>query len=436
MIFEIIADRLNKRFRLILFLGLLFLIGFLARILYIKAYHVSYLMSPDGLLYSNIAENFLQGQGLNNTVRADRVYVVGPVYPLILASVYKIFGLSNYAAVVMAQAILGAISAVLAFKTGALLFGRSYGWVSFALTLLYPLFPFWGMYVLTETTYVFFVTLFIYLMAFYSVGCLNAGQRTKSAIAIGAVLGIANLVRPLLMTVFPVILFWFWFIAGYKFKSAIKDFFIVFFSCILVMSPWWIRNYYNYEKFIPVTNYGAFEFYAGNNPYTVTNEYFNSYLITYDPKIKSMVEKLPVFRREEEYARLAKTYILRYPLQFIQRTFQKEINLFWRPVSGWEGSYYKMPGYSLDRWFLLMGLAGGIISLIKFRKYGFLLLIAVYYGSVVSILTVVDAARYRIPIMPAVILLATLAIMEAIKKPIAMVLNPNFFIKKRYFANK
>jgi 4-amino-4-deoxy-L-arabinose transferase-like glycosyltransferase len=332
-----------------------------------------------------------------------------------LAATYTLFGIKNYAAVIIVQAILGAISAVLAFKTGALLFGKGYGWVPFVLMLLYPLFPYWGLYVLTETGYVFFFTLFLYVLAVYSENCRNSGRRFRHTFALGAVIGIANLVRPLLMFVFPVLLFWFWFISGWKFKTAIKDIVLVALMCILVMTPWWVRNYYKYNEFIAATNYGAYEFYAGNNPYTVTDEYFITSLVTYDPKVKLAADKLPASQREKEYMRLAKTYILSHPLRFIKRTITKEINLFWHPVSDWEGSYYKIPGHALDKWFLLMGLAGGIISLAKFRKYGFLLLITAYYSCMVSIFTVIAGARYRLPVMPAVILLASLSIVEIIE---------------------
>ncbi|MFZ3129868.1 MAG: hypothetical protein WA125_01895, partial [Desulfosporosinus sp.] len=129
--------------------GLLFFIALGIELLYIKSYNVGYFISPDGLHYANIAENFLQGQGLVNTanfaqgddgvVRAvaqKRDYVVGPVYPMLLAMVFGVFGFKSYGMVILVlHSVLGAASAVFAYKTGELLFGKGYAWIPYGLTL-------------------------------------------------------------------------------------------------------------------------------------------------------------------------------------------------------------------------------------------------------------------------------------------------------------
>lgn len=409
------------------FTGLLFFIAFCIELLYIKSYNISYFISPDGLNYSNIAENFLHGQGLVNTanfaqgddgilraVAQTREYVVGPVYPLLLALVYGMFGLKSYGMVVLVlHAVLGAASAVLAYKTGELLFGKRYAWIPYGLTLGYPLFAFWGMYVLTETTYVFTITLFLYLTAFYA----QEGNRTKikTLVFLGVAIGISNLVRPLLLLYFPVLGFWILWIQRWRLKTALRDFAIIVMMTVVVMSPWWIRNGIKYHQFIAVSNYGSYEFYLGNNPLTVTDQYFVFSQPSYNPEVKARLEKLPIAEQEKEYKQLAVAYILRHPVQFLQRTFAKEKNLFWQPVLPLDGQAYKMQGDSLDKWYLRLGLLGVFLSLIHLKKYSFLLLFAGYYSFVVSMITVVSGARYRLPVMPAMILLGSLVLVMALK---------------------
>lgn len=402
--------------------GLLFFIALGIELLYIKSYSVHYFISPDGLHYSNIAENFLQGRGLVNTanfvqgsdgvareVAQTREYVVGPIYPLLLALIYGIFGFKSYGMVIVGlHAVLGAASAVLAYKTGEILLGKKYAWIPYGLTLGYPLYAFWGMYVLTETTYVFTITLFLYLLAYYSKQVQRPKLRTL--LILGGAIGISNLVRPLLLLYFPVLGVWILWMKHWHLKTAIRDFSIIVIMTILVMSPWSIRNALKYHQFIPVSNYGSYEFYLGNNPLTVTNSYFYYTQPSYDPAVKARIEKLPIPEQEKDYKQLAEIYILQHPVLFLQRTLAKEINLFWQPIAPPDGQAYKMKGDWLDKWYLLLGLAGALLSLFRLKKYSFLLLFTFYYSFVVSMITVVSGARYRLPVMPALILLGSLGL--------------------------
>ena len=418
---------MDKRHNRLWITGLLFFIALGIELLYIKSYSVSYFISPDGLNYSNIAENFLQGKGLVNTanfaegadhvarvVAQTREYVVGPVYPLLLALVYGMVGFKSYGMVIIVlHAVLGAASAVLAYKTGELLFGKGYAWIPYGLTLGYPLFAFWGMYVLTETTYVFTITLFLYLLALYA----QEGKRPKiiTLLLLGAAIGISNLVRPLLLLYFPVLGFWILWIHRWRLKTALRDFAIIVMMTVVVMSPWWIRNGIKYHQFIAVSNYGSYEFYLGNNPLTVTDNYFYFAQPSFDPEVKARIEKLPISEQEKEYKQLAVSYIVQHPVRFLQRTLAKEKNLFWQPVLPIEGQAYKMQGDPLDKWYLFLGLSGVFLSLFRLKKYSFLLLFAGYYSFVVSMITVVSGARYRLPVMPAMILLGSLVVVTALE---------------------
>lgn len=408
-------------------IGLLFFIALIIELLYIRSYNVSYFISPDGYNYSNIAENFLKGQGLVNTanfqqgddgvVRAvalTREYVVGPIYPLLLALIYGLFGFKSYGMVVLGlHAVLGAASAVFAYKTGELLFGKGYAWIPYGLTLGYPLFAFWGMYVLTETTYVFTITVFLYVLALY--GQEIKRPRLKTLLILGAVIGISNLVRPILLLFFPVLGLWILGMHRGHLKIALRDFAVIIVMTIIVMSPWWIRNEIKYHHFIAVSNYGSYEFYLGNNPLTMTDQYFVFSQPSYDPKVKARIEKLPVLEQETEYKQLGVSYILQHPVKFVQRTLAKEKNLFWQPVLPADGDSYKMQGDQWDKWYLLLGLCGVVISFFQLRKYSFLLLFTAYYSFTVSMITVVSGARYRLPVMPGMILFAALAVVMALK---------------------
>jgi 4-amino-4-deoxy-L-arabinose transferase-like glycosyltransferase len=378
-----------------LLLSSLFILALVVRLLYIKHSGEYYALTSDGLLYSNMAENFLHGKGLINTVR-DKEYVVGPVYPYLLAALYYLFGLQNYTAVVFFQTIVSSVTAVLGFQLGRKLSGQVCASIVFASMCFYPPFLYWNRYILSETVYTFTITLFLITLLNYT---QNAQKKRslKYTVSLGLVLGLSILVRPILLPIFPVLLFWF-FICNYRnWKKSLGDLALVGLIICLILAPWWVRNYARYHQFIAVTNYGGYELYSGNNPYTDTQHVFEpETYITFDPKIVDQVNKLPLAERDLEFSRLAKTYILEHPLFFVSRTLAKEINVFWAPLSGKDSIY------------LGLGALGAVTSLLFFRRTGFLLLVTAYYSLVISAITVVPTARYRSPIMPAVIILGSL----------------------------
>ncbi len=399
------------------YLGLfgLFLVVLIVRLWYIRQYPDGYMISSDGLLYSNIAENFLTGKGLINTIR-DRNYVVGPIYPLFIAFIYLISGLKNYVAVVMVQAVISALTAILIYKIGEQLFGPRKALIPYLLFLAYPLFSYWNVYILTETLFVFMVTLFLYCVTLYNDALVRGQRMLKYSILIGVVLGLSNLVRPLLLLVFPVLFFWQWLSNSWNLRKVLKDFMAVLLITCVVMSPWWVRNYLRFHEFIPTTNYGSFELYAGNNPYTVTDDFFATTLTsTYDQEVKARLAQLPVSEQEKAYTQLAVNYILSHPWQFVQRTVAKEKNLFWQPIAAWEAEILQLRGYTWDKWYLMLGLGGVLLGFFQFRRYGFLILLTGYYSTMVSVITIVFGGRYRLPIMPVVIILGSIVLVKLIQ---------------------
>jgi len=74
----------------------------------------------------------------------------------------------------------------------------------------------------------------------------------KYYIAGGIIFGLAILFRPSI-ALYPLIIFIIWCKEKYKIKEMIKFTVITMFACITVLSPWWIRNYTVFNKFIPFT---------------------------------------------------------------------------------------------------------------------------------------------------------------------------------------
>ena len=133
---------------------ILILVGFILRVFFILRFGVR--ESPDALLYSNIALNFLQGKGFIQTIRPYE-FITPPLYPLFLSFIYLIFGKENYLAAVIIQSLFGASTCVLIYLIGRKIFNTGVGILSSLYFAIYPISIWWNSFFLTETIYTFFL---------------------------------------------------------------------------------------------------------------------------------------------------------------------------------------------------------------------------------------------------------------------------------------
>lgn len=101
--------------------------------------------------------------------------------------------------------------------------------------------------ILTETFFKFFVLCLVY----FSI-CAMDENKTKLYILGGVFLGLATLFRPTIVT-YPILILIMWIVKKVKFKDAVKYTVVVALAFCIVLSPWWIRNYKIFNKFIPLT---------------------------------------------------------------------------------------------------------------------------------------------------------------------------------------
>jgi len=101
--------------------------------------------------------------------------------------------------------------------------------------------------VLTETMFSFFLSLLI-LVSIHAI----ESKKIKYYISGGILLGLAILFRPSI-ALYPIIIFIIWCKEKYKLKEMVKFAIVTMIFCILILSPWWIRNYIVFDRFIPFT---------------------------------------------------------------------------------------------------------------------------------------------------------------------------------------
>ncbi|MDD3726340.1 MAG: glycosyltransferase family 39 protein, partial [Candidatus Ratteibacteria bacterium] len=254
--------------------------------------------------------------------------------------------------------------------------------------VIYPFFIFYNGFLLTETLFIFLTVLTIYTF-------INLSDKPSSWIKAGISLGLAGLCRPTIQIYLPVALAH---IAFMKEKTGIKIkkifFILTFFS--LTLSPWIIRNYVVFGKFIPGTTMGGRVFWEGNNPYSDGGP------CRYFPE---EIEKLPETARDSAYYKKTIEVIKDNPSRFLW-LLQNKFKRFWNVIPN--ASDFTEPLYRiisiLSFGFMLPFFVLGFFLTLRNRN-------ALFIHSLIVLFTIfhiifLASIRYRVPLEPFCIILA------------------------------
>jgi len=194
----------------------------------------------DEIFYDKAALNILEGnsfcQGFEGLCIEPQ-----PLYPLFLSGVYFIFG-HNYDAVRLIQIILFALTAVLVFLFSKKLFNRRIAvYAGLLAALFYPLANYSGR-LYREVLFAFLSVLLIYCLS-----QIYFSQRKKWFVFSGIALGLMMLTNAVTYFLPLVITGNFLIIYRKRFfsKQMLVSFSLFILSLIIVFSPWLIRNYYS-----------------------------------------------------------------------------------------------------------------------------------------------------------------------------------------------
>jgi 4-amino-4-deoxy-L-arabinose transferase-like glycosyltransferase len=216
--------------------------------------------AADGIFYHAYGQNIARGWGY---IDLDGSPVVRwmPGWPLLLGALYSVFGTSTLVAV-LANAAFDAATAALVAVLGARLFHRRVGLVAGGLYAFWP-----GMVFLcaTHMSEPLFNLLLVGTLLLTATACEAGSRRTVRFGAAGLCLGATALVKaePLVMS--PAILLTLWLT-----RRSNADFLragaAVFLATAAVLTPWTIRNYVEFDRFLPTAASGGIGVYLANHP--------------------------------------------------------------------------------------------------------------------------------------------------------------------------
>ena len=242
--------------------------------------HTQVYLYGDMYRYDAMARHLLLNGYMGIGAAPDAYYTPG--YSLFLALVYKISmwlhggHLLPIARVAhetyFVQQILSLVTIVLAYVFGSELKNRAVGIVAALIAALYLPNSFVGELLLSENLFIPFLLLTLLLAQM----ALRRKRPGFFAIA-GIALGLATLVRPFLLPVAALILvgvFW----QAYKgrldspapYRQGVLSSGALVGGTVLALLPWWIRNYVDFHRFIPLSTEAGNPLLAGVSPYFQT----------------------------------------------------------------------------------------------------------------------------------------------------------------------
>lgn len=363
----------------------------------------------------NIAHSLASGHGFGSPFRVDTgpTAWMTPVYPFLLAGIFRIFGQYTFATFI-AAALLNIVATTLAtipiYCAGKKIAGVGVGagaawlWAFFPNAFQIPAESMWD------------ASLASLLTALILWATLKVAESARITywIAYGALWGLALMTNAALASLLPVALLW---LAYRLHRNGIAWWrrpLVTAAVTVLCSAPWTIRNYEVFHAFVPLRSILGLQLWVGNNP-NAEDRWLGSQHPIHDADERAKYVEMGEIAYMKEKREAAIDYMTSHPA--------RDADLIWhRVIAVWSGG---TPNPFRDflrtnsNWFRFVlcfnllaaiGTLVGIVALIRRRNEYWPLVAAfpiifpfAYY------LTIVEP-RYRLPIDPVVMILMAVTI--------------------------
>jgi hypothetical protein len=361
----------------------------------------------------HIAYSLATGKGFASPFQRDSgpTAWLTPVYPLLIAGIFKVFGIytrASFFAAISLNIVCSVATCVPIFYAGkrvanlGVASGAAWLWALFPNAVIIPFEWIW------DTS----LTTLLAAILLWATLELAESDRWRDWSGYGLLWGLSLMTNPALAAVFPLLLGWLVYRRRHEGVSHLTKPAIAVVLTLLCCVPWTVRNYLVFHRFIPFRSNLSYELYIGNN------ENYDELRIGLPAAITQDLETL-------RYLRMGETAFMdeekRKALQFMKSHPRMEMRLFaWRFVDFWMGVPDPWRTFvEADSWLIRVILLGDLVSslgallgvaalFLRRNTYAMplaafpLLFPILYYVTHTSL-------RYRHPIDPVVLLLTAIA---------------------------
>lgn len=368
----------------------------------------------------NIAHSLAAGNGFSSPFRVDTgpTAWMAPVYPLLLAAVFRIFGIYTFASYVGAVA-LNILFATLACvpiffagkRVGGLAVGAGAAW-------LWAVFPN-AIQIPTESMWDACLAALLAATILWATLAIAESRRVRDWCAYGLLWGVTLMTNPTLASLLPFLLAWtVW--RAYRYQrppSALPLFsrpLLAVAVAALCCVPWTIRNYEVFHRFVPLRSILGLQLAMGNNA-DARDFWLGEGHPIHDSGEREKYIQMGEMAYMQEKQQTAVEYITSHPRREVHLIFARFVSL-WAGGTTHPWNDFLLVHSLYFRFVLLFNIFGafgaltGIAVLIRKRSvYAIPLAIFPLVFPWAYYLTLA-LPRYRLPIDPIVMLLTAIAV--------------------------
>jgi 4-amino-4-deoxy-L-arabinose transferase-like glycosyltransferase len=401
-------------------IGFIVVVAFLVRTGFVYYYFLSAVQRmirenlPFGYEAGAVAAAIVQGRGFSSPLRSVQTGPTAwftPIYPYLLAGIFKLFGVYSYTSNLAIRFLDNAFSACTCwpiYAIGAKAFGKRIGsaaawiWVFFPMSLFF------------STVWVWDTALSALALALIVSVTLNlrGSDRLSSWMGYGALWAAGSMVNPAVVSVFPPLALWALWPLRRQFLPAGKLLAVSSLIFVAGITPWTVRNYVVFHKFIPFRSNFGLELWLGNNP--AVPDSWSPWLHPNDDsseaaKYASMTEIPYMQEKQQEAVR----FILTHPLDVLNFTLHRFSNnwigLDQAPLEVWNHVPLQVKLIILgDSIFPLLSLLGVLFAYRAQNEAALPLATVMLFFPLVFYITH-SSSRYRHPMDPVMVVLAVYA---------------------------
>jgi len=248
------------------------LIALLLRLLVITAGH-TYRITPRrdhfqfGWEMGRIARSLATGHGFANPTDLETGPTAweAPLYPFLLAGVFKLFGIYTHAAawVILAlNSLFSALTCLAIYRIGERMFGSQPArWAAWTWAL-FPYAIYWPVRVVWETS----LSALLLSLAILLPLRLEEKPRRRDCLLLGLLWGAIALTNPTLLSFLPFSLAWLWWRLRGRSAGTLANMALCLALGCLLVAPWLVRNYRVFGQFVFIRDNFGLEIHMANNP--------------------------------------------------------------------------------------------------------------------------------------------------------------------------
>ena len=371
---------------------------------------------PYGYELGRVASAIASGQGFSSPLRfvdTGPTAWFTPVYPYVVAGIFKIWGIFSFESRIIIQAsncAFASLTVIPVYGIARRTFGKriavgaAWAWVFLPTSLFFPITWIW------DTT----LAALFFALIFWATLAMRDARTMLAWAGYGGLWALGVLINPSLLSLFP-------FLAGWAVWQTHRDTptrlevfgaaALLVFAIALV--PWTIRNYRVFGKFIVLRSNFGLELWLGNNP--AVPDTWSPWLHPNDSREEA--EKFArmgeiAFMQEKEHE--AFTFMRTHPADTLNFTFRRFINTWLaitdNPSDAWSSSPLHLKGFIvlnllLSVFTMLGALFANRVKPVEAFPYLMVLLVfpLIFYLTHSSL-------RYRFPMDPIMMVLAVFGV--------------------------